>query len=287
MANGVAVLSEANDGETVDPDLASGLAQAPYELLVDAACGLLADDAALARLADAGRAAFAARQADPLLKSALVDAWPGLHLDGAAQPPVPALPRHALIGSGKAYDPTALNIDLNPAFNPDIVADITDPGMFTRDHECSRFGRFRLPAGHFERLTASHVLEHLRDLITAMANCLELLAEGGLFEIAVPYDLSYGAWQDPTHVRAFDERSWWYYCEWYWYLGWTEARFDLVEQDFVVSPLGHGLRDKGIPEEEILRTPRAVDEMRVVLRKRRLTPDEQAHGRAMRGDARA
>ena len=119
-----------------------------------------------------------------------------------------------------------------------------------------------------------------------MTNCLELLTDGGLLRITVPYDLSYGAWQDPTHVHAFNERSWLYYCEWYWYLGWTEARFDLIERNFRNSPWGDELAARGVLEDEILRSPRAVDEMRVVLRKRRLTGDERAHGQAMRGDNR-
>ena len=119
-----------------------------------------------------------------------------------------------------------------------------------------------------------------------MTNILNLLAEGGMLHIAVPYDLSYGAWQDPTHVRAFNERSWLYYCEWYWYLGWDEARFDLTAIHFVYSDIGCALASRGMPQDEILRSPRAVDEMRVALRKRRLDPAERDYGRAMRGEAR-
>jgi hypothetical protein len=54
--------------------------------------------------------------------------------------------------------------------------------------------------------------------------------------IHVPYDLSFGAWQDPTHLRAFNERSWWYYCQRYWYLGWSDAHFDLMQRDYGLSP---------------------------------------------------
>jgi len=58
-----------------------------------------------------------------------------------------------------------------------------------------------------------------------MKSCLDLLKVGGIFEINVPYDLSLGAWQDQTHVRAFNENSWLYYTDWFWDMGWTEARF--------------------------------------------------------------
>jgi SAM-dependent methyltransferase len=192
-----------------------------------------------------------------------------------------------VIGSGKSYAPHVLNIDIDAKWHPDIVADISDPALFDRELATSRFGVMRLTRGWFDEIIASHVIEHVPDLVGAMRNCLELLTEGGELRIAVPYDLSYGAWQDPTHVHAFNERSWLYYCEWWWYLGWTEARFDLIEQTFVHGPLGQALAGRGVAPDEILRTPRAVDEMHVVLRKRRLTDHEAAYGKAMRGGARA
>ncbi len=41
---------------------------------------------------------------------------------------------------------------------------------------------------------------------------------------------------------AFNERSWLYYTDWHWYLGWTQARFDLVTAEMTLSPLGNQLR---------------------------------------------
>jgi hypothetical protein len=111
--------------------------------------------------------------------------------------------------------------------------------------------------------------------MTAMNSCLNLLKVGGLFRISVPYDLSWGAWQDPTHVRAFNERSWLYYTDWFWYMGWTEARFDLVQFDLSLSPIGEQLKKQQIKGEDLVRHPRAVDQMRVVLRKRLLTEAEK------------
>lgn len=284
MANRKAVLNEVNPGETVDADLEPGLACAPFEELAATAAALIADDAARRALADRGYLAFAARDAAAGIARALPAAW-----RPADRPPRPhpVLPEAIVIGSGKSFDINALNVDIDARWHPDIVADITQPGLFERDFTARRFGRFHLPRRHFAAIMISHVLEHLGDLVTAMTNCLDLLADGGLMYIAVPYDLSYGAWQDPTHVRAFNERSWWYYTDWYWYLGWAEARFDLISQEFTASPVGTALRERGVPEEEILRTPRAIDEMRVVLRRRALTPAEKAHGAAMRGDSRS
>jgi hypothetical protein len=196
------------------------------------------------------------------------------------------LPRAANIGSGKDFDPDALNIDINKNVNPDVVANITDTEIFCKNYTTQRFGEIQLTDGCFNRIKLTDVLEHITDLTSAMDNLLRLLSVDGELVIDVPYDLSYGAWQDPTHVRAFNERSWLYYCDWHWYLGWDTARFDVVELQFIPSPLGHELVQRGMPHDEIVRTPRAVDSMHVVLRKRLLTEAEQVNGRAMRGEAR-
>src|SRR5205085_11279199 len=94
-------------------------------------------------------------------------------------------------------------------------------------------------------------------------------------DIQVPYDLSYGAWQDPTHVRAFNERSWIYYTDWYWYLGWTEARFKVTNSEYIVSPYGHQLMQRGATLEQIAMAPRAVEHMKVRLEKIELSTEEK------------
>jgi hypothetical protein len=119
-----------------------------------------------------------------------------------------------------------------------------------------------------------------------MTNCLRLLKIGGEFAIKVPYDLSYGAWQDPTHVRGFNERSFTYYTDWFWYLGWTEYRFDLADLRFGLSPLGERLQREGMDPEELARTPRAVDDLRVKLRKRVLTEEEKLLSEKVQGASR-
>jgi SAM-dependent methyltransferase len=275
LANGRAVVTEANAGEHVDADLAGAFVAVPYEGLVDATEALVKDVERRHNVAIAGFRAFSNRRPNTVLPEAL--AW--------SETPRP--PSNAVIGSGKMYDLKSLNIDISERWRPDIVADIADAGLFNREFVSDRFGVIQLQRGWFDSITASHVLEHVPDLVTAMTNCLELLTDGGLLKIMVPYDLSYGAWQDPTHLHAFNERSWLYYCEWYWYLGWTDSRFDLLTLIFRNSFLGEALAARGMPQDEILRSPRAVDEMHVVLRKRALTPAERDYGRGMRGDARA
>jgi len=37
---------------------------------------------------------------------------------------------------------------------------------------------------------------------------LHWLRVGGVLKVAVPYELSLGAWSDPTHVRDYSEEEW-------------------------------------------------------------------------------
>jgi len=110
------------------------------------------------------------------------------------------------------------------------------PPLLGSTLETKRFGSVTLEENSFDAAIANDVLEHIPNLTVAMTNLLRVLRPGGIFEILVPYDLSYGAWQDPTHVRARSmRRSWLYYCDWHWYLGWTEARFDIVSHEMIFT----------------------------------------------------
>jgi hypothetical protein len=165
------------------------------------------------------------------------------------------------LGSGKDWREDCLNADIQASKNPDWVLDISKvPWGETLN---TRLGDLEIKPGMFETILANDVLEHIPDLVAAMTNCKELLQVGGQMHIHVPYDLSYGAWQDPTHVRAFNEKSWLYYTDWHWYLGWPD-RFEMTHLEMRLSEVGQGLK---LSQEEILRTPRAVDSMYVILTK--------------------
>ncbi len=170
-------------------------------------------------------------------------------------------------GSGKNYLKDYINIDINPSWKPDIIADLSK-GIPILDP----FGKC-IPLVNCDEILAHDVLEHIPDLVSAMTNCLNMLKEGGIMDISVPYYLSLGAWQDPTHVRAFNENSWIYYTDWFWYLGWETYRFEIVDLKFVLSKFGESLKSGDILE--ILNIPKAVDSMRVVLRKKKLTEEEK------------
>lgn len=212
----------------------------------------------------------------------------GVNPVAAVQRPTVPCPKRLNLGSGKSWHPEFLNLDVNDFWNPDIVADFNN--VFPPPNVAiatDRFGPLRIEKGSFELISAHDVLEHVAGLTMCMKNCLDLLALGGIMDVVVPYDLSYGAWQDPTHVRAFNERSWLYYTDWSWYLGWDEARFEVAKLKFEPSPLGSSLLAQGKSIEEITLVPRAVDSMHVVLRKIPLSAqDRQRLAHHQQGPAR-
>jgi predicted O-linked N-acetylglucosamine transferase (SPINDLY family)/SAM-dependent methyltransferase len=280
LSNFKAVVAECGTDTSIEPDLLQAMCAVPYDHLVDACVELLQNDSARQALAQRGHAVFSARPAEAALAAAI-----GIHQSGPLELPQcagapsaqPALPRTIQIGSGKDFRPEVLNLDINNAWGPDAVVDVAQDGVVNSVLDTNRFGRVTLQEDYFDCIIANDVLEHIPDLVSAMSNCLRLLRPGGRFEISVPYDLSLGAWQDPTHVRAFNENSWLYYTDWHWYLGWTEMRFDVSLLQYTPSPLGAQLLSSGTSQAELLRTPRAIDSVQVVLRKRYLQDSERRH----------
>ncbi len=187
-----------------------------------------------------------------------------------------SIPKKMQIGSGKSWKYDFFNIDIDKRWKPDLVFDLNQDFPFDTKISTWRFDDIIIPKGHFDYILSEHVFEHLEDVIKAMTTCMDLLADGGILEIEVPYDLSNGAWQDPTHVRAFNENSWLYYTDWYWYIGWQDYRFDNTGTIFMLSPYGEDLLKKaGNTFELIRRMPRVVEAIRIKLKKRAVTAQEK------------
>ncbi len=171
------------------------------------------------------------------------------------------------IGSGKDFRDDFLNLDIDAGWSPDVVFDLNVCFPYGKKFNTRRFGEIVVEKDSFDLIAAYDVLEHLRNLTVAMKSCLDLLRVGGVLRFVVPYDLSFGAWQDPFHVRTFNERSFLYFTDWFWYLGWERFRFRLEELEYVLSGLGKGLVDEGLEEDDIARIPRAVEFLQGSLKK--------------------
>ena len=290
LANQKLVVSERNDDTHMPEEFADTCIFCPYAKLADSVTMLLHKEELCRKQARRGFELFSAQAyADTLRRvlgrpmhavgapQAAVDpaARDAVASPGAPAPGFAELPVKLNAGSGKTFKLDYLNIDISPKWNPDLVLDLGAPLDSAAEHHTRRFGAVRLVPGHFERIDAHDVIEHIPDVALAMRNFLDLLKEGGELHINVPYDLSLGAWQDPTHVRAFNENSWLYYTDWAWYLGWREHRFAVKDIKYILSPWGQQLAEEGRAVEELLRTARAVEFMSLVLSKRKATEAER------------
>lgn len=179
------------------------------------------------------------------------------------------IPKILNIGSGKDFKKDCVNLDSEKRWQPDIVYDLNIPFPWgiLNVLNTERFGQIEFKKGMFEKIIAVDVLEHITDLTVCMKSCLDLLEVGGVMEIIVPYDLSLGAWQDPTHVRAFNQNSRLYFTAWCWYLGWEKEMFELTKMEFKLSVIGKEKKENGWSIEKTLDVPRAIDGMRVELKK--------------------
>ncbi len=286
-SNRKAVVAEIGPGTVAEDASAEAVLHGTIGTL-PALCRALVDDETRRRALEEGAfATFSRHSMGDALRAGLAawQAWrDGAHPPSPVAVPVapagPGRPRVLQIGSGKKWRYDVVNLDVREDVQPDIVADLCRELPFGMPLPSWRFGEMVVEEESFDHILAEDVFEHLPDLVTAVTNCLRLLKEGGVLEVAVPYDLSYGAWQDPTHVRAFNENSWRYYTDWYWYLGWTEWRFDLVKLYFSIEPTNafglETLRRLNNDWSAVVRIPRAVDAIRVTLRKRRVTAEEKA-----------
>ena len=148
------------------------------------------------------------------------------------------------IGSGKNFLVDAINIDISSRWNPDIVLDVSKPIQWGESTKTHRYGIVVFKKCMFKKILLFDVLEHVSDVVTTMTNLINLLCDGGELHINVHYDLSASAWQDPTCIRVFNENSWIYYTERFWYIGWREERFELININYRFSDFGEDLKSQ-------------------------------------------
>lgn len=179
------------------------------------------------------------------------------------------------LGSGRDYREGWINVDIRGRF--DVFLDIGKP-----------IDGDRYDLGIFDEIDAIEVLEHVVDLPIAWANCLALLKPDGIMRVVVPHELSQGGWCDPTHVRGFNPKSFLYVDDWCWYLGWhrTTPAFKLQRGDtkLILTERGTKLQADGMHFMDLERTPGAVEQIHIMLKKVRMSDEEVAAGRVAAGD---
>ena len=141
-----------------------------------------------------------------------------------------------------------------------------------------RYGHTTLKRGHFEKIIAKNTFQKIPNFKQALTNCLDLLSDGGTVEIVVPLDMSLDSWSGLDDCRAFNDKTWGRIIDDWWQYGWLSHRFEIAETGFGLHN-EHGMRvlnDNGHNWDAAMRSPRAIDSMTVILRKRPLTSEESA-----------
>src|SRR5262252_496917 len=90
------------------------------------------------------------------------------------------------LGCGRQPDPRAVNLDITPATNPDVVHDLNArPWPF--------------PDDQFSEVLMFDVIEHLDDLLGVMEELHRVCRDGAVVKITTPHFSSANSFTDPTH----------------------------------------------------------------------------------------
>jgi SAM-dependent methyltransferase len=128
-------------------------------------------------------------------------------------------------------------VDLVPGPGVTHVVDLEKfPWKIQRPYPASAL---RIDNDSVEGVFTSHLVEHITDLVGFMRELHRVCKAGAEVIIHHPYQFNVRAWQDPTHVRALNEASWFYYDK-NWrastgntWGGYGDCDFELVELDAI------------------------------------------------------
>jgi SAM-dependent methyltransferase len=102
------------------------------------------------------------------------------------------------LGCGRNKTPGAIGVDLNPeATAADVLADLNRPLPFAENS--------------FDEVRAVHVVEHLDDVVRAVAEMHRVTRAGGHLYLATPHYSDYSSWCDPTHRWHLNSFSFFYF----------------------------------------------------------------------------
>ena len=90
------------------------------------------------------------------------------------------------IGCGRNKFPGAIGLDNNPHTAADVLCDLDRPPYPFRD-------------GLFDEIRATHVIEHVRDVMATMKELHRLARPGGRIVVVTPHYTDFSSFCDPTH----------------------------------------------------------------------------------------
>lgn len=123
--------------------------------------------------------------------------------------------RIADLGCGSKKMPGSVGIDIHPYPGVDIVLDLNKTP-------------WPISNGEFDKVIASHVIEHVQDMVPFMREIHRILKPGGTVVVYTPHFSSVNSWTDPTHVRHLSAR-WYRSFQKGEYLAEQTGAFDLIQ----------------------------------------------------------
>lgn len=163
------------------------------------------------------------------------------------------LPKLLNLGCGSTLIPGAINVDFNHDDSRGILGfDLESCGgpitSGIDSHHPRYTGRLPFSDGYFDSVQASHVLEHIRNILPLMEEIHRVTKPGGHFWIRVPYGSNSIAFEDPTHVRQFFPKSFKYFGQ----LAYNKADYN-YRGDWEVADMVVGIDNayKGCPPAEL------------------------------------
>lgn len=105
------------------------------------------------------------------------------------------------VGCGSNKQNDFIGLDIRDLPNVDIV------------HDCESVP-YPLPDKSCQTILASHLMEHLKPwlVVSIMNEWWRLLKVGGQLWLSMPYAGSFGFYQDPTHIKTWNEATPQYFC---------------------------------------------------------------------------
>jgi SAM-dependent methyltransferase len=104
------------------------------------------------------------------------------------------------VGCGVRKAPGAVGIDRNPASAADVLCEL--------DHIPYPFA-----SGAFDRIEATHVIEHVSNVIGTMEEFHRLVRPGGRVHVVTPHYTDFSSFCDPTHRWHLNSFSFRYFGE--------------------------------------------------------------------------
>ena len=127
------------------------------------------------------------------------------------------------LGSGAKRLPDAVNVDITPDTQPDLVHNLNQRP-------------WPLPDNHFKRVCCFDVIEHLDDVIATMEEIHRVCENGAVVEITLPHFSSPNAFTDPTHRHYFGWYSFHYVTGEHQFSFYTRSRFKRRRSQIVFHP---------------------------------------------------